>query len=114
MGRQHLRWPLLLLVSSVAAVGVTALAAPPLIRLPVNGWFLLFCPGFALTRLMGLGDRVAVLVLSVALSLALDTLVAVALLYTGRWSPPAALLILALATSGGALVQFRRPAAPLP
>jgi len=46
---------------------------------------------------------------AIALSIALDTIVAAALLYAGVWSPVAAFMILATITLAGAARQLARP-----
>jgi len=46
-------------------------------------WFMLVCPGMALVRLLRLSDATTELAIAVALSLALDTLVAGVLIYAG-------------------------------
>ncbi|HET7093592.1 MAG TPA: hypothetical protein VFI22_08950, partial [Thermomicrobiales bacterium] len=99
--------PLAILGSAAAATGAAAMlpAGNPL-RLAVILWFLFVCPGMALVRLLDLKDRVAAWTLAVALSLALDAIVAGALLYAGLWSPPAAFAILTGISVAGAGLQI--------
>ena len=76
-------WPLVIGVSAaVAAVAVYAdidVAARAVVVL----WFMLVCPGMALVRLLRLSDPLTELAIAVALSLALETVLAGALLYVG-------------------------------
>jgi hypothetical protein len=100
------RWPLAIL-GSVAAVGAVTLLAPgnP-IRLAVALWFFFVCPGMALVRLLGVNDHVTEWTLAVALSIALDAIVAGALLYAGMWSPTASLIALIGISVIGAAFQI--------
>jgi hypothetical protein len=95
-----------IIILSVVAVGLVALGnahAPlrPLIAL----WFLFICPGMALVRPLRLRETRVMLSLAVALSLALDTVVAAVMLYAGMWSPNAALVVLMIIASGGAVLD---------
>jgi hypothetical protein len=110
-------WPAIIGLSAVA-VGLATLAG---VQGPVRAglalWFLLICPGLALVRLLRLDDTVFELTLGVALSLALDTLVAGGLLYAGAWSPAGALAVLIAISVAGALLQLalaRQGARPVP
>ncbi|HEU0113475.1 MAG TPA: hypothetical protein VFQ80_02300, partial [Thermomicrobiales bacterium] len=87
------RWPLAIVGSAAATAAVTL--APPgnPLRLAVVFWFLFICPGMAVVRLLGLRDHVTELTLALALSLALDAIVAGAMLYLGMWSPAATLMV---------------------
>jgi hypothetical protein len=83
------------------------------LRFVVAFWFLLVCPGMALVPLMRLRDRIAEWTLAIALSLALDALVAGAMVFFGAWSPERGLIILVAVSLIGALLQVvsaqRRP-----
>jgi hypothetical protein len=76
-------WPPVIGVSAVvAAIVVYAdvdVAARPVLVL----WFMLVCPGMAVVRLLRLTDPMTELAIAVALSLALNTILAGALLYAG-------------------------------
>jgi hypothetical protein len=56
--------------------------------------FLLVGPGLALMNLLGLGDLLALVVLAIAVSLALEVIVSLAMLYGGFWSPSLGMSIL--------------------
>jgi len=69
-------------------------------------WFLLICPGMAFIQLLNFRDYLYEIVLAISLSLALDLLIASALLYTGLWSPELILLILIVLSTFGVLCQL--------
>jgi hypothetical protein len=92
--RSGLLWPAVLIVSGAGvvllAVGDVASPLRPLVAL----WFLLVCPGMAVVRRLGIREPVAQWTLAVAVSLALDTLVAGTMLYSGVWFPKGGLVVL--------------------
>jgi uncharacterized membrane protein len=107
MSRTFLSWPSII----IASAAVTCLLALADLRLPfrplIAFWFLLICPGMAFMPLLRLRDTFATVTLAVALSLALDTIVAGTLMYTSGWSPTTSLLILAALSVVGVLLQMR-------
>lgn len=70
--------------------------------------FLLIGPGLACVRLLRLDDPLTELALAVAVSLALETIVATALLATGYWSAGAALAALVAITLAAVAAGFAR------
>jgi len=98
-------WPATIVLSaaSIALVVFAGVATParPFIAL----WFLLLCPGMALVRLLRVGGVATELSLAIALSLALDTLVAGVMIYTGTWAPTAGLIVLIAISVAGAALQ---------
>ncbi|MFJ9517266.1 family 16 glycosylhydrolase [Kitasatospora sp. NPDC101801] len=102
--RSKLTVPLLLAASGWVALGALALPAP--VRLPVTLAYLLVGPGLALSRPPRAGRRtLTTVVLAVALSLAVETLLAVAL-FLGDWFTPArAVLLLAVLTTSAVLAR---------
>ncbi len=72
-------------------------------------WFLLVCPGMAFIRLLQLKKIYQEWTLAIALSIALDGLIASLLIYTHHWSVAAGLIILILLSAAGALLQVRLP-----
>ena len=68
-------------------------------------WFLCVCPGMALVRFLRLAEPVVEWILAIALSFAVDAMVAGVLLYAGRWSPTGTLEILMGISLGGAILQ---------
>lgn len=98
-------WPAIISISAIA-VGLGTLAG---IKYPLHSlialWFLLICPGMAFVRLLHVEETLIEFTLAIALSLALDAIVAMTLLYTGMWSPKFGLLILIGISMGGAALQ---------
>jgi hypothetical protein len=70
--------------------------------------FLTTCPGLGLAHSLGLHSAAAVWVLTLVLSLALDTVVAGLMLYTGTWSVPGTLIILVWISLVGAIARANR------
>ena len=105
-------WPAAILLSAAGAGVASAAAVPAAIRAPVVLWFLLACPGMAYVRLLRLRDELAEWMLAVALSLALDLLVASAMLYAGSWAPDRILLVIIGLSAVGALLQVVPPGTP--
>lgn len=105
MTRRHLAWPAVLLLSTVAVSVVTFAdiwpSARPFVALP----FLLLCPGMAWTRLLRVEPALNAVLLAVALSLAIDTIVSTALLYAHQPSAEASLAALIVITVGGLLAD---------
>lgn len=112
------------------ATAAVALAAVPLsfsgpggLRLAVIGLLMLAGPGTALVLFLRLdpprsmqapGALPLGIAIAIAFSLAMSTLVASAMIYAGRWSPPAGVCVLAAATLGllgFELKRSRNPAA---
>jgi hypothetical protein len=87
-------WPPVLLCSCAASALMTWGWMSSPLRPAVTTWFLLVCPGMALVRLLPSRGILAQLVLAVATSLTLETLVAEATLEAKVWSPSATLGLL--------------------
>ena len=87
-------WTPVVLVSALAAALLTLGDLDSALRPAVAFWFFVVCPGMAIVQFFDIADGVAALVLAVALSLALEILLAGTMLYAGWWSPPWALAIL--------------------
>jgi uncharacterized membrane protein len=71
-------------------------------------WFLLICPGMAFVPLLHFKERLTELTLAIALSLALDTLVAEVMALNGIWSPKWGLFALICLTLSGLGLQVLR------
>lgn len=107
MRRLRWLWPTIIISLSTVATGLvtfvnTDIAVRPFIVL----WFLFVCPGMALVRFFRLEELVVEWILALALSFAVDAIVAGILLYAGRWSPTAMLGILMGISLGGAIIQI--------
>lgn len=107
--RNALWWPLIITVSALAAGALTFLDAMPAVRVVVGFWFLLVCPGMAYVRLLRIKAVFFELVLAIALSIAINTIVAQALLLTGNWSTKVALGIVIATSVTGAAIQMVLP-----
>ncbi len=102
--RQYL-WPALILVWIGGVCLVTFVLPDTVLRPVVMLSFLFICPGMALSRLLRLGNTLIELLLGIALSITLDSIVACVLLYTGQWSPIFILEILIVLSLAGAIGQ---------
>lgn len=80
-------WPWIILVWGLAAGLIVFTGALPSQRTWLVFAFLLLCPGMAFVRLLHTGDWIIKATLAVALSLALNAMVALLLLYFRAWSP---------------------------
>jgi hypothetical protein len=100
-------------LGSCAAIAATTwgwTSAP--VRPAVTTWFLLVCPGMALIRLLPARGALTRLVLAVASSLGLETLVATTLLEARAWSPSAVLgVLIAITVAAAALGPSSSPPA---
>jgi hypothetical protein len=99
-------WPLTLAVSAFATSVVVTMQTPPAVRLLITMWFLFVCPGMAIIRLLSIRDRIIEWGLAVIVSLSVDLLIALALLYAGLWSAWLGLLILTVFCLTGGAVQM--------
>jgi len=98
-------WQIIIMASAYAAVIVVVADLVTPFRAVIAFWFLLICPGMAFVGLLGLSDRLTELILAIALSLTLDTIVAMAMVYAGVWSPIGGLLALAGQSTVGVVLQ---------
>jgi hypothetical protein len=87
-------------IAVAALAGGTALLALLDLHSPVRTLvtfaFLLVGPGLGLAHVIRISDRSSVLVVAVAISIAIDTLLAEGMAYANAWSPDAALAVLIL------------------
>ena len=67
-----------------------------------------FLPGYALVRLAGVSEWFVVLVVSVAVSLSLSTVVSMGLLYASVWSWQLSVGLLGLVAVAAVVAQMRR------
>ena len=105
MTRRSLTWPAVLLLSTVAVSVVTYAGIWPSVRPFVALPFLVVCPGLAWARLLRVQPELNTVMLGVALSLAIDTIVATALLYAHQPSVKVNLAALIAITVGGLLAD---------
>ncbi len=100
-------WPSILLLSAIAA-GIAAFAFPGTIAcLVVMAWFLLVCPGMTVVRFLNLREPATEWALAIALSVAIDGLMATIALFAGLWFPPGILGVLIAICIIGSIAQFK-------
>ncbi len=103
--------PALALMTFAALVVVAADWHSP-IRTAITLAFLLFVPGTALAELLDVGDALQRIAIAPAASLAIETLVATALLWAGIFSVGGATVAVCAITCGLLLGCLRRPDDP--
>lgn len=105
---QKLFWPAVILVSGILILIMMAANVQSPIRPWLAFWFLLICPGFAFIPLLRLRSGWIQLPIGLALSIAIDTIVAETLVLARLWSSLGALIIICgIAFAGIALQYFR-------
>ncbi len=109
MRRSAWLWPAAIISSSIVVGILTFADIESPLRPVISLWFLFICPGMAIVRLVGVDEMVVELTLAVAVSLALDTLVPLVMLYAGWWSPKGSLGVLIGVSLAGATLQVIRP-----
>jgi uncharacterized membrane protein len=95
-------------LSGWVVLGLTALPGVQGLRPAAVFAFVLIAPGTALVRLLPFRDPLERVVLAVALSASLATLLAEAAAIGHFWHPAAMLAVLAAACSAAAVVELRR------
>lgn len=80
-------WALITLLSALAASLAMLLPLRAPWRPLITFWFLLFCPGMAVIPFFRFKDRLTELVLALAFSVVLDTIVALTMVMARIWSP---------------------------
>lgn len=104
-------WPAPTALGLALAVAVAALLGEASTgRTLVVAIFLLLGPGLALVCLLEIDDPWALLALAFGASVALDTAVALMLVYVTGWNPDAGLAILLVVSVAGALAHMVRVA----
>ncbi len=100
-------WPIIIIASAIGAglAMVGNIESP--IRPVIAFWLLLICPGMAFVRLLHIEERLTELTLAIALSIAIDTIVAEAMLYAGVWSSELGLVVLICLSIVGVALQIR-------
>ena len=106
MKRWTLLWPAVIILSALVA-GLVNFVIPGAAGQPIIVmWFLFVCPGMVLVRFFRLSEPVSEWTLAIALSLAIDAIVAGIQMYAGLWSPAATLAILIGFCFVGAIAQI--------
>jgi hypothetical protein len=78
-------WPASIIFASLIAAPLVLGGTP--VRPYLTLVFMLLCPGLALVRLLGIGDSLLEIAAAVAISIALELLAALVMVYAGFWSP---------------------------
>ncbi|MCA1669152.1 MAG: hypothetical protein LC793_17500 [Thermomicrobia bacterium] len=104
------RWPVVIGASAFALALVLLAESGLPLRPIVVIWFLAVCPGMAFVPLLAIRDWLTALTIGVGVSLALDALVAEAMVYTGYWSATWSLAALVAIACAGAAWQVMRAA----
>jgi hypothetical protein len=99
-----------ILGTGVAAGVLIALDWTSPLRVVLALAFLLFGPGLALAELLDLRDLAQVLVVAIGVSLGLDTVVSLSLLYAGAYSVGAAFGIVLAVSAAMLAIALRRAA----
>jgi hypothetical protein len=94
MPSRSLLWPMVLAASSVCVALLVLGHVNGPVRVVMVGGFLLVCPGMASVRRFRVADQGTELVLAIAISIGLETLLAAGMLYAGWWSPTGLLVLL--------------------
>ena len=103
----RLRWAPILIIGLAAATDVVlAVNAPPPLRAAIILGFLLVGPGLGFVPLLRIRQTSVEITLVLALSLALDTLVAEGMVLAEFWSAGLALAVLIGLSVTGAVVQI--------
>jgi hypothetical protein len=102
-----LRWPVVIVLSSLLLSGLVLGGVHSPVRLLVSGWFLLVCTGMAFTPLFRIPALSTELAVGVATSLALDTVVATAIVLVGGLSATSGLFVLQGVCLAGCALQAR-------
>lgn len=105
---RKLIWPTIIIFSAVLAGLLVLINWGGAFRSIFLFWFILICPGMAFVRLLQIQNVGSELVLAMALSLAVSTLLAEFMVLTKMWSPPAELAILIGISLLGAALQIRK------
>ena len=105
---RDLRWPTGLVATAGVVCALVIAGGESLPRTLIVLAFMLVCPGLSLLRLIEPMDTLMTATLAVALSLAVEMLLALGLAYAGLWSPAAALVVLVVQVVAAAGVDAWR------
>ena len=100
------RWPIAILISGLVMSTLVLANVDSPVRVLVTLWFLLVCTGMAFVPLLSIPSLSTELALGVAVSIALDTLVATAIVLVGGLSATSGLLVLEAICLVGCALQL--------
>jgi uncharacterized membrane protein len=90
-------WPIVFVAGAVTAPAISLALPHSPVRSVIVLAFLLVCPGMAVVRPLRLATGTTKLLLAVLVSLAIETALALVMLYAHLWSPPVLLVVVAAA-----------------
>lgn len=99
-------WPTAIILSTFAAGLVNFVFTDVAIRPLIVMWFLFVCPGMSVIRLLHLREAIVEWTLAIALSFALDAIIASIQLYAQLWSPSGTFAVLMVLCFSGAVAQI--------
>jgi hypothetical protein len=106
VNRSPWAWPAIIIVSNISISLLVFGEFLPPVRPLMSFWFLLVCPGMAYVPLLHIRDGPVEWTLAIAVSLAIDAIVATFMVYTGNWSPNGGLIALMAISTGGVALQI--------
>jgi hypothetical membrane protein len=104
--RRHWIWAATITLSAFLAGALVFNDAETFLRPVAVLWFLLVCPGMAFVGLLRLTDWITELWMGVAVSVALNTAVAMAMIYFRLWNTKGGVAALVIITLLGVFLQF--------
>lgn len=110
--RAHLHWSAVVFGSALILDLAILVGVPTPARLPLTLWFLLVCPGMSFAPLLAIRQPRQEVLVAVAASIVLDTLVATALAEIGALSTISSAIVLELICALGVALQVGRPSMP--
>lgn len=101
---RHYFWPVIITVS-ILLTGVAGNSDAGILRAIITTWFLLICPGMAFVKLLRIEEQAIELVIALAVSIAMSTLVSEAMALANIWMPRIALVVLMGISGVGVMLQ---------
>ncbi len=102
---RDLVWPGIVAASTVVMTVVVALGLGPPIAPVIAVWFVFVCPGLPYVRLLNLREPLSELLLAIALSLSIEAVVSLMLLWRSAWTSGRMLQIVVALTVLGVLLD---------
>lgn len=101
-------WTLVIGVVGIITYVLAMAGAPPIVRAPFVLGYLLFAPGWAVARQLGIPDSALRIAIGLALSISVVGLLTIIQAYSGSWSPTTVVLLTVLITVTAAFVEIAR------
>lgn len=100
-------WAYFVLIASAVTILMVLLNSPSVARAMIVFGFLLFVPGWSFIRILRMDNPIIEWTLAIALSLALNTLVAMILIYTNAWSAQLGVIVLVGISLIGSMINAK-------